>query len=100
MDAASSEFYDATKKRYVFKKSDNKEMSSEEMVDYWKTWVNKYPILSIEDGLAEDDWNGWALLTKEIGNKCQLVGDDVFVTNSKILAEGIAKEIISRIKFP
>ncbi|HNJ60930.1 MAG TPA: phosphopyruvate hydratase [Chitinophagales bacterium] len=97
MDAASSEFYDATKKRYVFKKSDNKEMSSEEMVDYWKTWVNKYPILSIEDGLAEDDWNGWALLTKEIGNKCQLVGDDVFVTNSKILAEGIEKKVANSI---
>lgn len=97
MDAASSEFYDAAKKRYIFKKSDNREMSSEEMVDYWKTWVNKYPILSIEDGLAEDDWNGWTLLTKEIGDKCQLVGDDVFVTNSKILAEGIEKKVANSI---
>ena len=97
MDAASSEFYDAAKKQYIFKKSDNRAMSSEEMVEYWKTWVNKYPILSIEDGLAEDDWNGWALLTKEIGNKCQLVGDDVFVTNSKILAEGIEKKVANSI---
>lgn len=93
MDAASSEFYDSKKKKYIFKKSDNRILTSEEMVDYWKTWVKKYPIVSIEDGLAEDDWKGWTLLTQEIGNKCQLVGDDVFVTNSKILKEGIQKKV-------
>jgi len=97
MDAASSEFYDSKKKRYIFKKSNQIEMTSEEFVAYWKTWVKKYPIVSIEDGLAEDDWKGWALLTEEIGSKCQLVGDDVFVTNSKILAEGIKRKVANSI---
>jgi enolase len=97
MDAAASEFYDEKKKKYIFKKSDNKILSSEEMVDYWANWVKKYPIISIEDGLAEQDWKGWSLLTKEIGNKCQLVGDDIFVTNTKILKEGIDKNIANSI---
>lgn len=97
MDAAASEFYDAKKKKYIFKKSDNKVLSSEEMVDYWAKWVKKYPIVSIEDGLAEDDWKGWKLLTESVGSKCQLVGDDLFVTNVKRLQEGIDKNIANSI---
>lgn len=97
MDAAASEFYDAKKKKYIFKKSDNKILSSEEMVEYWAKWVKKYPIISIEDGLAEDDWKGWKLLTETIGNKCQIVGDDLFVTNTKRLQEGIDKNIANSI---
>jgi enolase len=89
MDAAASEFYDTEKKQYVFKKSDKRSLSSSEMVDYWTTWTKKYPIISIEDGLAEDDWEGWNLLTKSIGDSCQLVGDDLFVTNVKRLQQGI-----------
>jgi enolase len=89
MDAASSEFYDAKSKVYHFKKSDGKKLSSLEMVDYWASWTKKYPILSIEDGLAEDDWDGWAALTKKIGDKVQLVGDDLFVTNVNRLRQGI-----------
>ena len=94
MDAAASEFYDAKK---IFHKSDNKVLTSEEMVDYWAKWVKKYPIVSIEDGLAEDDWKGWKLLTESIGSKCQLVGDDLFVTNVKRLQEGIDKNIANSI---
>jgi len=97
MDAAASEFYDAKKKKYIFKKSDNKVLSSEEMVEYWAKWVKKYPIISIEDGLAEDDWKGWKLLTESVGSKCQLVGDDLFVTNTKRLQEGIDKNIANSI---
>lgn len=93
MDAAASEFYDVEKKQYVFKKSDRRIMNSSEMVDYWAEWVKKYPIISIEDGLAEDDWAGWKLLTEKIGNKCQLVGDDLFVTNVKRLKEGIKQGV-------
>lgn len=97
MDAAASEFYDAKKKKYIFHKSDNKVLSSEEMVDYWARWVKKYPIVSIEDGLAEDDWKGWKLLTETIGSKCQLVGDDLFVTNVKRLSEGIKNNVANSI---
>ena len=97
MDAAASEFYDAKKKKYIFHKSDNKVLTSEEMVDYWAKWVKKYPIVSIEDGLAEDDWKGWKLLTESVGSKCQLVGDDLFVTNTKRLQEGIDKNIANSI---
>ena len=97
MDAAASEFYDVKKKKYIFKKSDNKILSSEEMVDYWAKWVKKYPIISIEDGLAEDDWKGWKLLTESVGSKCQLVGDDLFVTNVKRLNEGIKNNIANSI---
>ncbi|MBK6340065.1 MAG: phosphopyruvate hydratase [Bacteroidetes bacterium] len=93
MDAAASEFYDINKKQYIFKKSDKRVMSSPELVDYWAEWVKKYPIISIEDGLAEDDWAGWKLLTEKLGNKCQLVGDDLFVTNVKRLAEGIKQGV-------
>jgi enolase (EC 4.2.1.11) len=89
MDAANSELWDAKKKKYVFHKSDGKEMTSEELVKYWEGWVKQYPIVSIEDGMAEDDWEGWKMLTDAIGSKCQLVGDDLFVTNVKRLQKGI-----------
>ncbi len=89
MDAASSEFYNSKEKVYHFHKSTGEKLSSEKMVDFWKSWVKKYPIISIEDGLAEDDWKGWKLLTKEIGEKVQIVGDDLFVTNTKRLQQGI-----------
>jgi enolase len=93
MDAAASEFFDEQKGVYVFKKSNGKILTPEQMVTYWKEWVNKYPIISIEDGMAENDWDGWKLHTDAIGNKCQLVGDDIFVTNVKILKKGIEKGI-------
>jgi enolase len=93
MDAANSELWDAKKKKYVFHKSDGKELSSDQLVKYWEKWVKQYPIVSIEDGMAEDDWNGWAALTKAIGSKCQLVGDDLFVTNVTRLQQGIDKNI-------
>ena len=91
LDAASSEFYDGDKKKYVFE-STGKELTSDEMVDYWKTWSEKYPIISIEDGLDEDDWEGWKKLTAAIGDKVQLVGDDLFVTNTKRLERGIKEK--------
>ncbi|MDB5229018.1 MAG: eno [Bacteroidota bacterium] len=97
LDPAASEFYDTKKKKYVFKKSDKRVLSSEEMVDYWAKWVKKYPIISIEDGLAEDDWKGWKLMTETLGNKCQLVGDDIFVTNVNRLQEGIDKNVANSI---
>lgn len=97
MDAATTEFYDEKTGLYTFKKSDNRQMSSSQMVDYWKQWVNKYPIISIEDGCAEDDWSGWKELTDAIGNKCQLVGDDLFVTNTKRLSKGIQQNIANSI---
>ena len=93
MDAANSELWNAEKKKYVFHKSDGKTMSSEELVRFWENWVNKYPIVSIEDGMAEDDWDGWKLLSETIGKRCQLVGDDLFVTNVKRLQQGIDKGI-------
>lgn len=93
LDPAASEFYDDSKKKYVFSKSSGEELSSEEMVNYWKNWIEKYPIISIEDGMSELDWDGWKLLTDTIGDKIQLVGDDVFVTNPEILAKGIEKGI-------
>jgi len=89
MDAASSEFYDAKSKKYVFKKSSGEKLSSSDMVNYWADWVKKYPIISIEDGMAEDDWDGWKLLTEKLGKKIQLVGDDLFVTNVDRLQKGI-----------
>jgi enolase len=89
MDAASSEFYDAKSKSYIFKKSDGKKLKSEEMVEYWAKWAKKYPIISIEDGMAEEDWSGWKGLTDKIGDKVQLVGDDLFVTNVDFLQKGI-----------
>ncbi len=89
LDVASSEFYDKAKKKYVFKKSDKSERTAEQLVEFWAKWVKKYPIISIEDGCAEGDWAGWKLLTDAIGDKCQLVGDDLFVTNTKFLKKGI-----------
>ena len=89
MDAAASEFYDADNGVYRFHKSDGREIESADMVDYWKGWVDKYPIFSIEDGLDEDDWGGWTALNNKIGNRCQLVGDDLFVTNTERLSRGI-----------
>ncbi|MAY84054.1 MAG: phosphopyruvate hydratase [Flavobacteriales bacterium] len=97
MDAASSEFYLKDEKVYHFHKSDGKKRSSEEMASYWADWVKKYPILSIEDGLDEDDWNGWKMLTDKIGDKTQLVGDDLFVTNVKRLSRGIDEGIANSI---
>jgi enolase len=93
MDAANSELWDPKKKKYVFHKSSGKELSSEQLVKFWTNWVKQYPIVSIEDGMAEDDWNGWKMLTDAIGSKCQLVGDDLFVTNVERLKEGINKGI-------
>ena len=93
LDPASSEFYDADKKRYVFKKSDGRELSSEEMADYWADWASRYPIVSIEDGMDENDWDGWKALTGKIGDRVQLVGDDLFVTNTKRLSRGIEEGI-------
>ncbi|MFO0494697.1 MAG: phosphopyruvate hydratase [Flavobacteriia bacterium] len=96
LDAASSEFYNGEKDKYVFH-STGDEMTSSEMVGFWKDWSKKYPIVSIEDGLAEDDWNGWKLATEEIGDKVQLVGDDLFVTNTKRLQRGIEEGIANSI---
>jgi enolase len=93
MDAANRELWDAKKKKYVFHKSSGKELSSDQLVKYWEKWVKQYPIISIEDGMAEDDWNGWKALTQAIGDKCQLVGDDLFVTNVDRLQMGIDKKI-------
>jgi len=95
LDPAVSELYQDGK--YVFKKSDKSSKTSEEMVKFWAKWVRDYPIVSIEDGLAEDDWDGWALLTKEVGDKIQLVGDDLFVTNVERLQEGIDKGVANSI---
>ena len=89
LDPASSEFFDADKNKYVFKKSDKSEKSSEEMVAFYADWVRQYPIVSLEDGLAENDWAGWKILTRELGQKIQLVGDDLFVTNTELLQKGI-----------
>ncbi len=97
LDAAASEFWDEKKGMYVFKKSDKRELSPSDMVSYWTNWVNKYPIISIEDGFAEDDWKGWAEITKSIGDRCQLVGDDLFVTNVKRLSRGIKENIANSI---
>ncbi len=96
-DIAASEFYDAEKKKYVFKKSSGKELTAEEMVAMYEEWISKYPIISIEDGVAEDDWEGWKLLTDRIGSRVQLVGDDLFVTNTKRLKEGIEKGVANSI---
>src|ERR1035437_9762916 len=97
LDPAASEFYDQDKKKYVFKKSDKRELSSDQMIAFWEDWVSKYPIISIEDGMAEFDWDGWKKLTDTLGKKIQLVGDDVFVTSPAILAKGIEKGIANSI---
>ena len=97
MDPASSEFYDKNKKKYVFKKSDKRELSSSEMVDFYAHLVDNYPIISIEDATAEDDWEGWKILTDKLGKKVQLVGDDLFVTNVKRLQMGLDKGVANSI---
>jgi enolase len=97
LDAASSEFYQAEQKSYHFKKSNGQKLSSLELVEFWKHWVQKYSIISIEDGMAEDDWEGWHQLTQAIGSQVQLVGDDLFVTNTKRLAKGIDQNIANAI---
>ncbi len=96
LDAASSEFYNEEKARYVLE-STGDELTSSEMVSYWKDWADKYPIVSIEDGLAEDDWDGWKELTVALGDKIQLVGDDLFVTNTERLSRGIEGGIANSI---
>jgi len=93
MDAANSELWNAKEKKYIFHKSDGKKLTSEQLVKYWETWVKQYPIISIEDGMTEDDWKGWKMLTEAVGKKCQLVGDDLFVTNVKRLEKGINEHI-------
>jgi len=93
MDPAVSEMYNTEKQVYHFHKSDGKELSREKMVDFWEKWVNEYPIISIEDGMAEDDWEGWKLMTERLGKRIQLVGDDLFVTNVKRLQKGIEQHV-------
>lgn len=96
MDAAATEFYDSERKVYKIA-SAGKELTGDEMVAFWKDWVNKYPIISIEDGLAEDDWESWAKLTEELGDKVQLVGDDLFVTNESRLLRGIEQGVANSV---
>jgi enolase len=93
LDPASSEFYNKETGKYVFKKSDKRELTSEEMVDFYDDWTRQYPIISIEDGLAEDDWAGWKLMTDKMGGRIQIVGDDIFVTNIKRLQRGIEEGV-------
>ena len=97
LDAAASEFYDKSTGKYVFKKSDKSSKTAEDMVAMYADWVKRYPIVSIEDGLAEDDWNGWAILTRELGKKVQLVGDDLFVTSTERLAHGMGMGVANAI---
>ena len=97
LDPAASEYYLTDEKVYHLHKSTGEKLSSEKMVDYWKSWVDKYPIISIEDGMAEDDWDGWKLMTEKLGQRIQLVGDDLFVTNTKRLQTGIDKGIANSI---
>ncbi len=93
LDPAASEFYDKSSGKYVFKKSDKSAHSPEEMAAFWKSWARQYPIVSLEDGMGEEDWEGWKLLTRELSGTMQLVGDDIFVTNTKIFARGIEQKI-------
>jgi enolase len=97
LDPAASEFFAKDSGKYVFKKSDKSEHTPEQMVRYWSDWACKYPIVSIEDGLAEDDWHGWSLMSKELGSKIQLVGDDLFVTNPERLQQGIDEGVANSI---
>jgi len=97
LDPASSEYFLTDENVYHFKKSTGEKLTPAQMVDYWKNWVDKYPIISIEDGMAEDDWDGWKLITDVLGNKIQLVGDDLFVTNTKRLAMGIERKTANSI---
>ncbi|MCW5980971.1 MAG: phosphopyruvate hydratase [Bryobacteraceae bacterium] len=97
LDPAASEFFDSEKNKYVFKKSDKSERSGEELTEFWANWVRQYPIISLEDGMAEDDWAGWRALTDKLGATTQLVGDDVFVTNTERLARGIEQGIANSV---
>ncbi len=97
LDPAASEFYDKDKKKYIFKKSDKSERTSQQMAEFWANWVRQYPIVSIEDGMAEDDWDGWKMITDMLGKKIQLVGDDLFVTNSARLKMGIERGVANSI---
>ena len=97
LDPASSEFYDSEQRCYIFKKSDGRKLTATEMASYWENWSKQYPIISIEDGMAEDDWDGWRHLTQLIGSRIQLVGDDLFVTNTQRLQQGISSGIANSI---
>jgi enolase len=97
MDAAVSEMWNEQEQKYIFHKSDNRKLTSDELVEYWAQWCEKYPIVSIEDGMAEDDWAGWKKLTERMGDKVQLVGDDLFVTNVKRLKQGIENQTANSI---
>jgi enolase len=97
LDPAASEFFDSAKGKYIFKKSDKSEKTPKEMVEFWAKWVKQYPIISIEDGMAEDDWAGWKLMTETLGKKIQLVGDDLFVTNVQRLSRGIEEGVANSI---
>jgi enolase len=97
MDAAVSEMWNEQEQKYIFHKSDNRKLTSDELVEYWAQWCEKYPIVSIEDGMAEDDWAGWKKLTERLGDKVQLVGDDLFVTNVKRLKQGIENQTANSI---
>ena len=97
LDPAASELYDEKTKKYTLKWTTGEQKTSAEMVELWASWVEKYPIISIEDGMAEDDWEGWKMLTDRIGDKVQLVGDDLFVTNTERLSMGISKKVANSI---
>ncbi len=97
LDPAASEFYDKAGRKYVFKKSDKSARTSDQMVEFWAHWARQFPIVSLEDGMSEDDWDGWKHLTRELGGKLQLVGDDIFVTNPKIFSRGIEQKIANAI---
>jgi enolase len=97
LDPAASEFFNKQTSKYVFKKSDKSEKTSDQMTDFWADWARQYPIISLEDGLDENDWDGWKILTDKLGDKLQLVGDDLFVTNTAILERGIEKGIANSI---
>ena len=97
LDPASSEYFIPEENVYHLHKSNGEKLTPSQMVDYWKNWVNNYPIFSIEDGMTEDDWDGWKMMTDELGNKIQLVGDDLFVTNSERLKMGIEKGVANSI---
>jgi enolase len=97
LDPAASEFYDSQHKKYVFRKSDKSERTPEQMAEYWAKWIDRYPIISLEDGMAENDWEGWRVLTKMLRDKVQLIGDDNFVTNTSLLARGIREGVANSI---
>lgn len=97
LDPAASEFFDPGRQKYVFNKSDKSERSPDEMIEYWSNWIRQYPIVSLEDGMAENDWTGWKRLTEALGSTLQLIADDIFVTNTSILKRGIEQGIANSI---